>query len=303
MFTITTPTETELESTLQFAFQHLPPHESAIRVDTILEQHRSGKTDLSGIFQAKHGNKLIGALYAQSRPDGSVMLWVPATEKGFSSEPLFEPLVQFCRSKNTFAAVALADRTQPFDEQTLCTVGQFRFLSDLIHLAAEISPNETTGKPYRLRFVPLSDYPADISEHLTRLTKETYHRSLDFPDLMQIAPVEHVLQGYKAGTLFRPELWFIIQQEGSDVGVLLLTDVSSDQFELTYMGLIESARRQGFSREIVRFAKEITSQQQRLLLLTSVDEKNIPACQTYLAQGFKAWDRKKVFVRLFLDGV
>ena len=296
---ITNPTVDELETTLHFAFQHLPPFEFVARIESIMQQHHAGKTDLRGVFQAKHENTLVGAMYAQSRPDGSVMLWIPAMTEGFSSEPMFEPLVQYCQSRNAFAAVAMADRTQSFDKQTLCAVGQFRFLSDLIHLAIEIMPNETTEEPYRLQFIPLSNYAEDVSARLTPLVKETYHDSLDFPDLMQIAPVEHVLQGYKAGALFRPELWFFIQKEGVDVGALLLTDTSPEQFELTYMGLIESARRQGYAREIVRFAKEITSQWKRQLLLTSVDEKNIPACQTYLAQGFRAWDRKKVYVRLF----
>ena len=296
---ITNPTETELETVLHLAFQHLPPFEFVARIESIMQQHHAGKTDLQGVFQAKHENTLVGAMYAQSRPDGSVMLWMPTMAEGFSPEPMFEPLIQFCRSRHAFAAVALADRTQSFDEQTLCSAGQFRFLSDLIHLAVEISPNETTDEPYRLQFIPLSDYTDDVSVRLTLLVKETYHDSLDFPDLMQIAPVEDVLQGYKTGALFRPELWFFIQKEGIDVGALLLTETSPEQFELTYMGLIESARRQGFAREIVRFAKEITSQWKRQLLLTSVDEKNIPACQAYLAHEFKAWDRKKVYVRLF----
>jgi GNAT superfamily N-acetyltransferase len=299
MLTVTNPTEAELESTLQFAFQHLSPHDSALRVNMMMQHYQSGQMDLSGIFQAKHGDTRVGALYAQSRPDGSVMFWIPAMAAGFSLEPMLEPLAQFCRSKNTFAAVALADRNQQFDEQTFCTAGQFQFLSDLIHLATEISPNESSKESYRLQFIPLSHYSEDISDRLTRLVKNTYHHSLDFPDLMQIAPVEHVLQGYKTGALFRPELWFFLQKDDTDVGVLLLTDAAPDQFELTYMGLIESARRQGFAKEIVRFAKEVTRHWERPLLLTSVDEKNIPASQAYLSHGFKAWDRKKVYARFF----
>jgi len=308
MLTITNPTEAELEITLQVAFQHLSPSEFPLRIEAMMQQYHSGQVDLNGVFQAKHENVIVGAMYAQCRPDGSVMLWVPAMADGFPLEPMFEALVRYCRTQNAFAAVALADRDQPFDERALCSVGQFRFLSDLLHLATEVLPNEPMNKPYRLQFVPLSDYSAgtpghseDISERLARLVKATYQNSLDFPELMQIAPVEYVLQGYKSGALFRPELWFIIQKEGADIGVLLLTDASPEQLELTYMGLLESARRQGFSREIVRFAREITSREKRPLLLTSVDEKNIPACQSYLAQGFKAWDRKRVYARFFSE--
>ena len=299
MLEITNPTEAELEITLRVAFQHLLPDESALRIGMLMQQYQSGQVDLRGVFQAKHENNLVGALYAQSRPDGSVMLWVPAMAEGFPLEPLCESLIQFCRSQNAFAAVALADRNQPFDEPSFCSAGQFHFLSDLVYLAVEVSPNEPQEQPYRLQFVPLSDCPEDVSDRLTRLVKETYQHSLDFPDLMQIAPVESVLQGYKAGSLFRPELWFFLQIGGTDVGVLLLADTSPDQFELTYMGLIESARGQGFSQEIVHFAKAITSREKRALLLTTVDEKNIPACQSYLVQGFKAWDRKKVYARFF----
>jgi GNAT superfamily N-acetyltransferase len=174
-------------------------------------------------------------------------------------------------------------------------------LSDLIHLAAEVSPNEPSDEPSRLQFVPLSDYSDAVADRLTQLVKATYDNSLDFPDLMQISPVEHVLQGYKTASLFRPELWFVLRKDGDDVGVLLLTDVPPEQIELTYMGLLESARRHGFAKEIVRFAKAITSREKRMLLLTSVDEKNIPACQSYLAQGFQAWDRKKVYARFFSE--
>ena len=296
---ITNPTEAELKTTLHFAFQHLPPSEFAARINSIMLRHQADQVDLQGIFQAKHENSLVGAMYAQSRPDGSVMLWVPAMATGFPLELMFESLARFCRSRKAFAAVALADRHQSFDEQVFCSAGQFQFLSELVHLAAEISPNEPTQQPYRLQFVPLSDYSEDITVRLTRLVKETYKNSLDFPELMQIAPVEQVVQGYKTGEQFHPELWFFIQKEGVDVGVLFLTDVSADQFELTYMGLIESARRQGFSREIVRLALSMTRKWNRSLLLTSVDEKNVPACQTYLSQGFKAWDRRKVYVRFF----
>ena len=299
MLKITNPAEAELEITLQVAFQHLSPEESALRIGKIMQQYQEGHVNLNGIFQAKQDDTLVGAMYAQCRPDGSVMLWIPAMEQGYPLEPMFEPLAQFCRAHNAFAAVALADRGQSFDEHALCSAGQFRFLSELIYLAAEVPPNESSDAPYRLQFVPLPDYSGSIADRLTRLVKATYQHSLDFPGLMQIAPVEHVLQGYRAGALFRPELWFFVQKDNTDIGVLLLTDASPEQFELTYMGLLESARRQGFSREIVRFARERTSREGRLLLLTSADEKNIPACQVYLSQGFQAWDRKKVYVRFF----
>jgi GNAT superfamily N-acetyltransferase len=285
----------------------MPPQEIGVRISAILGQYEAGVLQLGGIFQAKYERKIVGALYSQCRPDGSVMLWVPSMTSGFSSAPFYEPLEKFCRSQEAFAAVALADNNQPFDEETFCTAGQFEFLSDLVYLVSSVSQDEkidekTGEKPAkggRLRFVPISDCSADPPERLVNLVSATYRQSLDFPKLMQIASVDDVLYGYRIGALFRPELWFYIQHEGKDIGVLFLTDQSSEQFELTYMGLLEEARGNGFSKEIVQFAQSVASQWKRSLLLTSVDEKNIPACQSYLAHGFQAWDRKKVFARFF----
>jgi GNAT superfamily N-acetyltransferase len=303
MIELSNPTEAEWEDVVKFAFQHLSPDEFALRICAMRQQYQSGLLDLRGIVQATHEGILVGAMYAQRQPDGSVLLWVPAMAPGFSLEPMVEPLVQFCHSQRAFAAVALADRDQPFDEKTFCSAGQFRFLSELLHLATDISltslPHEETQEPYRLQFVSLPNDSEETAARMVRLMNETYRHTLDFPELMELAPVERVLQGYKSNALFRPEWWFFIQKEGNDVGVLLLTEISPDQMELTYMGLIESARRQGFSRDIVRFAKDVACRWKRRMLLTSVDEKNVPACQVYLSQGFKAWDRKKVYGRFF----
>ena len=319
MLEITHPSESELEGALHFAFGHLPANEHRLRIESIMLQRQSGRIDLQSIVLAKHAGQLVGVLYAQTRPDNSVMFWVPALLPGFPQEPLLDRLVQFCLSKKVFAAIAIADRTQVFDERAFCSAGHFRYLSDLVHLVSELPPHVSENKasqdtipqntipqgkvsldkPSRLQFIPLSAYREDTSDRLTRLVKETYHETLDFPELMHIAPVEQVLQTYKSDLPYRPDLWFFIQYEDADVGVLLLTDCGPEQFELTYMGLVPSVRRQGFSREIVRFAKNITSQSGRFLLLTSVDGQNHPACQTYLSQGFKAWDRKKLYIRFF----
>ncbi|MDR3182836.1 MAG: GNAT family N-acetyltransferase [Planctomycetaceae bacterium] len=296
------PSESELEAVLLTAFRHLPAAEQAARVDSLLQMHDAGNLQLDGLWTAKNGETLVSAMYAQRRPDGSVMLWVPSMPPGYSAEPFYDVLEKYCRHVNAYAAVALADKNQPFDEKTLVEYGHFEFLSDLLYLAAELSPNDAAYEPQRLRFIPLAEItdvpPEEKMQRLTTLVKATYTHSLDFPKLMSIAPVESVLQGYKAGALFREELWFFVQSEGRDIGVLLLTDSSPEQFELTYMGLLDAERGKGYAKEIVRYAKSLAARWNKALLLTSADEKNVPACQSYLSQNFRVWDRKKVFARL-----
>lgn len=296
---ITNPHRDELEETLRMAFRHLPPQELPIRIAAILDLFFDRDDPLSGVFRAEEDGRPVGALYAQKRPDGNVMLWAPTMLDGRSTAPFFEPLERFCLQNGAAAAMALVDRNQAFDEPSLCDIGKFDYLSDLVYLVATISEDDAKLRSELLRFVPLDSHPNSM-KRLETLIQITYHDSRDFPRLMSVTPVDKVLEGYRAGGSFLSELWFFVREEGRDIGVLLMTDQSEEQIELTYMGLVSEARARGLSREIVRFARRMASLRKRRYLLTAADEQNIAALSVYLSQGFRAWDRKKVFARLFV---
>ncbi|MDR2704531.1 MAG: GNAT family N-acetyltransferase [Planctomycetaceae bacterium] len=296
---ISNPDAGELEETLRFAFGHLPENELTIRTNSILEQYHSGTLSLEGIFQAKIHGQRIGVLFSQLRLDQTVLLWVPVMQDGFSIGLFFEPLQQFCCQNQAIAALALVDHGQHIDEATLISVGKFESLSDLIYLVFSIiETSKDIDIPSELQFLPMSYFPDDMFDQMVELVQATYRNTRDFPQLMQIAPVRQVLYTYQAGQIFLPELWFFVRKENRNIGVLLMTDQPEEQIELTYMGLIEEMRGFGFSKEIVRYAKRIARLRKRLFLLTSVDEQNAPALKTYLSQGFAAWDRKSVYVKL-----
>jgi GNAT superfamily N-acetyltransferase len=295
---ISNPDAEELEETLRFAFGHLPENELTIRTHSILEQYHSGTLSLEGIFQAKIRGQRIGVLFSQLRIDQTVLLWVPAMRDGFSISLFFEPFQQFCCKSKAAVVLALVDRGQQFDEATLISVGKFELLSDLIYLVSPVTKTEEDADLLsELQFLPMSQFPDDMFDQMAELVHATYRNTRDFPQLMQIAPVRQVLYTYQAGQIFLPELWFFVRKENRNIGVLLMTDQPEEQIELTYMGLIEEVRGFGFSKEIVRYAKRIAQLRKRLFLLTSVDEQNKAALQTYLSQGFAAWDRKSVYAR------
>jgi GNAT superfamily N-acetyltransferase len=295
---ISNPDAGELEETLRFAFEHLPENELTIRTNSILEQFHSGMLRLEGIFQAKRHGQRIGVLFSQLRIDQTVLLWVPVIQDGFSIEVFFEPLHQFCYKNKAIAVLALADYGQQIDETTLISVGKFELLSDLIHLVFSVAKmTEETAISPELQFIPMSRFPDNMFDQMAELVQATYRNTRDFPQLMQIAPVRQVLHTYQSGQIFLPELWFFVQKNNQNIGVLLMTDQPEEQIELTYMGLIEDVRGLGFSKEIVRYAKQTAQLRKRLFLLTSVDEQNTPALKTYLSQGFAAWDRKSVYAK------
>ncbi|MDR1964298.1 MAG: GNAT family N-acetyltransferase [Planctomycetaceae bacterium] len=293
---ISNPCAEELEETLQLAFGHLPENELMIRTNSILEQYHSGMLALEGIFQAKRQGQRIGVLFSQFRMDRTVLSWVPVMRDGFSIELFFEPFQAFCRQKQAIAVLALADLGQQFDEAALLSAGQFELLSDLVYLVVPVSAQKT-GSDFteELQFIPMSSFQEDGFDQMVELVHTTYQNTHDFPQLMQIAPVRQVLYGYQSGQVFLPELWFFVRKENRNIGVLLMTDQPEEQIELTYMGLIEEVRGLGLSKEIVRYAKRIAGDRNRLFLLTSVDEQNTAALKAYLSQGFCTWDRKSVY--------
>jgi hypothetical protein len=80
---------------------------------------------------------------------------------------------------------------------------------------------------------------------------------------------------------------------------LLLADYpEQENWELLYVGLIPSARGHGWGREITRHAQWLTRQARRPRLVLAVDAANEPALRMYAALGFRAWERRRVFVRI-----
>lgn len=295
---ISHPTREELDEILRLAFRHLPEQELSARLASVFDQIDSETMTLDGIFQARENGRLVGVLFSQLRVDGTVLAWAPTMRDGFSAVPLFENLENYCIRCKAPAALVLADFQQDPDEPALFTQGNFEYLSDLVYMIASVPRDEPAKSEGNLQFVPMNHDDA-ASERLVKLVRETYRNSKDFPRLMSIVPVDKVLQGYRDSAPFFPELWFFIRENNRDVGVLLMSDMQGDQIELTYMGLIEDARRRGSARKIVQFARQTARLRNRSILLTSVDEQNIAALKSYLAQGFRAWDRKKVYARFF----
>lgn len=304
-------TDATVEETLELAFRHLDDMERQARILPILEQFRSGRLPPEGLFQARREGRLVGALVSQLRPDGCLMFWRPTMRDNASSTALLEALQEYARRLRCPAVMALADRQQTSGKKDELLESGFDYLSELLYLVMMLEeftpPDETqhpipeSGMEYRpqLEFEALETGRSEELQRMENVVKATYVASLDFPRLLGILEVPKVLLGYRQNGTFRPDLWFFVRESGRDIGSLILSDYGEDPMELTYMGLIESARSRGLGRQIVRFAAETARREGKVILLTAVDEKNPAALRSYLSQGFRVWDRKKVYVRLF----
>ena len=296
---ISNPNIEELDEVLRFAFAHLPETEQPARIEAILLQLGLGTVPLDGIFQAKESDQLVGALFTQIRSDGTIVLWPPTAPDRKTERKFFAAFERYAVRQSAKIAVMLVDRQQNVDNKTLKELGGFAFQSEILYLVCETKKAVDIVRNPTLEFVPMTAAHGPEFERITKLVRETYRNSSDFPALVGFTPTEEVLRGYQRDSVFHPELWFFIRYGDTEVGVLLLADQPDDQMELIYMGLCEPYRGLGFAKEIVAKALDMAKRWNRPLLLTAVDEQNAAAIRAYLNQGFAAWDRKKVFARFF----
>ncbi|MDR1290521.1 MAG: GNAT family N-acetyltransferase, partial [Planctomycetaceae bacterium] len=251
------------------------------------------------------GGAVVGVLIAQLRPDGLVSIWYPATKENRPLEPLLSHLDNYTLSRNAPAIILIADKDQFIDEKLIFANG-FEYISDMLMLFSAVPPTNNivpTNNSKRLRFIPV-DQTNNYREPLINLMAQTHVNTKDFPKLLALSPVNNILDEYLRNPFFRSDIWFFVQKlhaadNNKNIGVLLLNDIPPDNIELTYMGLINNERGQGYSHEIIQFAKQITANNGRKLLSTVVDDQNTNALHAYIKQGFTAWDRKKVYAKIF----
>jgi ribosomal protein S18 acetylase RimI-like enzyme len=180
------------------------------------------------------------------------------------------------------------------EAETLRASG-FRHAADLLYLVCLDSEFPTQPPATPLRLEPCR--PAD-HERLSRIVEATYVNTLDCPTLNGVRKVEDVLAGYRASGVFDPARWLIVCHGSDDVGCLILTAYPEHgTCELTYMGVVPAARGHAWGVDIARHAQWLTRQAGQPRLVLAVDAANGPALAAYAAIGFKAWDRRSVFLR------
>ncbi|MCR4413751.1 MAG: GNAT family N-acetyltransferase, partial [Thermoguttaceae bacterium] len=205
-------------------------------------------------------------------------------------------MVQRLSGKDVRLASALLTKTEPKDEEVFTAAG-FAHLTDLLYLVSTTEDFPFSRPSAPLDFEP---YRYEIHSRLAGIVEATYVGSLDCPELDGVRDVNDVLAGYRDTGEFSPERWLVVRHDGRDVGCLLLADhPQEDTWELVYMGLIASVRGRGWGKWLVRQAQWLTRQAGRSRLVVAVDSANGPAITLYGATGFRGWDQRRVYAKVF----
>ncbi len=253
-------------------------------------------SELLGAY--RHG-RLTGVVFWQIQPGKTAAVWPPRIVAG--EPPATAAILLQCvcdrlaRQNVCMAQVLLAAGTA--SDVAILQQGGFECLAGLLYLVSPEVEFPEGPPPGLLDFEPYT--PAN-HRRLARVVEATYGQTLDCPRLNGIRQIEDVLDGYRATGVFDPSRWLIVRHDGRDVGCLLLADHSEDgNYELVYMGVVDSARGQNWGIEIARQAQWRTREAGRARLVLAVDADNGPALKIYAAAGFRACERRSAYVKVF----
>jgi mycothiol synthase len=251
------------------------------------------------LLGAYRRGRLVGAVFSQVQPGRTAAFWPPqvvASEAATTAAKLLETACDRLARQEVCMAQALLETDTSPDVATLLK-GGFERLAKLFYLVSPENEFPNHPPPGPLDF---AQYGPSNHERLARVVEATYRETLDCPRLNGVRDIEDVLSGYRATGVFDPHRWLIVRHDDREVGCLLLADHPKDgSYELVYMGLVDSARGRGWGMLIARQAQWRTRQAGRTRLVLAVDAANQPALKIYSAVGFRAWDRRSAYVKVF----
>jgi mycothiol synthase len=292
----------ERTAALGLALNSLPAAERAALIAQAVARTGQGQS-LDGLFVARRGEQLIGALCCEIQPGKTAGLWPPQIAAGEAeaddcARKLLAASLAWLASQQVRMVQSMLVADAGHDADRLQAAG-FSHPADLLYLVS-LQPSFPAAPPgARLAFESAA---ARGEEGLAKLVEATYEQTLDCPSLNGVQDCCDVLAGYRATSSFDPSLWFVARCEDRDVGCLLMADFAElNQWLLVYMGLLPEARGRGLGIELVRHAQWLCSQAGRGRMILAVDADNKPAIDIYAAAGFIAWDRRSVWLRVLED--
>lgn len=283
-------------------FASRPPSPSlAAIVSSLQEQERECAPP--EMLVARRRGRLVGGVWFQPLPASLARIWPAALvpeESGATARLLQTAADARLAGQGTQLAQALlADRVAGrCDESDLLLDCGYRHAADLAFLVSfpAEAPEEPPAVPFTLRpYDPSSDRP-----RLLEVLHRSYEGSRDLPTLLGSRSAETVLAGYEQSAPPDSRRWFLVHHAGEDAGCLLLTDQPRQgQWELLYVGLAPSIRGRGWGLELVRQAQWQAAESGRKRLVLAVDAANDPATRIYASAGFRTWDRRRMFAKVF----
>ncbi len=280
-------------------FGDLPEEDRAEQVDHALGEGRRNRAALEGLFHAAVRGRMVGAALCQMQPGKTAIAWPPRLADDAApstAHALMHAMCRWLEGQDAAMAQMLLTTVSEKDQEAM-DFAQFTHLSDLFYLVAADSQFPESKPASMLEFVPMTP---DGEDRFAAIIEATYEATRDCEGLDGVRKMDDVLAGYRAVGQSGTNEWFLVRCEGEDVGCLILADhPPQENLELVYMGVLPAWRGRGWGVEISQWAQWRARVLGRTRLVLAVDTDNGPALAAYVAAGFRAWDRRSVYIRTF----
>ncbi|HEV8060218.1 MAG TPA: GNAT family N-acetyltransferase, partial [Gemmataceae bacterium] len=280
-------------------FQAAPDSERAARVSHAIDMLRLGELQRQGIWVATESTLIAGAMICLQVPGASALVWPPQAEPGAQRTAIEDALVMHCNGWLRGQGVRVAQCLMEEKDQLLAVPllrNEFRKVTSLEYLRHDLT---------RVPAMPIDSLRyqtyRDADPALFRATLErTYQETLDCPELNGVRAMEEIVAGHVAQGRHDPNRWWLAFEGDLPVAVLLLTATPEWwAWDLSYLGVVPTARRQGFARNLAYKAIGEARRAGQSKLTLSVDRRNLPARVLYESLGFVLYDHREVYLALW----
>jgi mycothiol synthase len=283
--------ESEQRLALDLLFQEMPSVSRQARVETLLNWLDNGGLDPEGLLVFADQDGIHGTLLVQRSTGNTAIVGAPQTSIPSSTYPreLTKLALQTVQAWNVdYAQVSLEPATFTFGE--CFRDAGFEYLTQLEFYRFTGKGIGTPTWPVGLQLRPVS---AKQHELFIETLVETYNDSADCAELNGIRDPDDLLLEYQVHSYFPPK-WWLLWEGKAQVGVLVLSPGMNQSCELSYFGLIPSARGRKLGQLLFQHAVEeaLTLAQEVNL---SVDERNTVARQLYLKAGFQLYQLRRIY--------
>ncbi len=297
--TVTSARPDELVTAFRLVFGRLAVAERERRVHTALELVRAGELDPAGVLVAWQDALPVGCFVCQATPGASALVWTPgvagrADERAVADELVRHACAWLCARGTKLAHALLSEeemaRAAPLLRHGFAHVTRLRYLRHRLDELPSFTP--------RLRYETYAACdPVAFHDTLVR----SYEGTLDCPEVNDVRTADEIIAGHRAQGLHDPTHWWLARDKDEPAGVLLLADVPAlGGWDLSYLGVVPSARRRGVGRELTCKALAEARRAGAPQVSLAVDERNVPAWELYRGLGFVPYDRREVLLALFV---
>lgn len=302
IWTIRPAREEEWPAAFRFIFQAIPQSERAARVLHGIDMVRLGELQREGIWVAIESDLVRGAMICLPVPGASALVWPPQAEPGEQRTAIENALMTngcaWLRGRGVRVAQSLLEEHDQQLAEPLLRNG-FRKVTSLAYMRHDLI--RVPGRPTDpLRYQTYRE----VDRALFRATLEqTYVGTLDCPELNGVRSMDEIVIGHVSQGRHDPDRWWLAFVDDLPVAVLLLTAIPEWRgWDLSYLGVVPTARRKGFARNLAHKALSEARRAGQSKLTLSVDRRNLPARVLYESLGFVSYDRRDVYLGLWPAG-